>query len=390
MRLPPLTAALSFAFFPAFCPAIAAAPAPPCAADLCVGPGFELALPSAAAALAKDGQTIAIAAGTYAGDVAVWTQHGLTLRGTGGRAHMRADGQAAAEKGTWVIKGNDTTVENIEFSGARVADFNGAGIRLEGLRLHVRNCYFHDNETGILTNNDPDNEVTIEYSEFARSGAGRYNPHGIYIGRIKRFTLRASYLHHARVGHNLKSRARTNYIMYNRIMDEADGRSSYVLDLPDGGIAYVVGNLLEKGPNAETRTIVAYGEEGYKFPANELYFAHNTLVNDGLGAAVFMHIAAGVQQVRLVNNLFVGRGALPPQAAGGGNVQAKHDVLTDATAYDYRPRAGTTAVAAGSDAGRVHGVDLNARWQYRHPAALTARPSRPAPDAGALHHVPAP
>ncbi|MBL8470568.1 MAG: right-handed parallel beta-helix repeat-containing protein [Rhodocyclaceae bacterium] len=381
MRPPLLIATILF-------PVAAAAAAPPCGADLCVGPAYSLQRPSDAARVARDGQTIAITAGTYAGDVAVWTQNGLTLRGVGGRAHMRADGRAAANKGIWVIKGNDTTVENIEFSGARVPDANGAGIRLDGLRLNVRYCYFHDNETGILTNDDPANEVLVEYSEFARSGGASRNPHGIYIGRIARFTLRASYLHHARVGHNLKSRAKTSYILYNRIMDEADGKSSYVLDLPDGGVAYVIGNLLEKGPNAETPTVVAYGEEGYKYADNALFFVHNTAVNDGLGASIFVHAAPGAQKVHLVNNLFIGRGDLPQIQMDGSNVRASHDILFQPAGYDYRPRAGTPAVAAGRDAGSGLGVDLNARWQYLHPTALAPRTESSKPDAGALQHAP--
>jgi len=49
-----------------------------------------------------------------------------------------------------VIRGNDVIVENIEFSGARVPDRNGAGIRPEGRNFTVRNCRFYDCENGIL------------------------------------------------------------------------------------------------------------------------------------------------------------------------------------------------------------------------------------------------
>ena len=77
-------------------------------------------------------------AGLYAGDAAVWTQNRLTIRGRGGRAHLRADGARAEDKGIWVVKGSATTIENIEFSGAKVPDRNGAGIRLEGPGLTVR------------------------------------------------------------------------------------------------------------------------------------------------------------------------------------------------------------------------------------------------------------
>jgi hypothetical protein len=112
-----------------------------------VGAQRQLERPSAAAQIARDGDTIEIDAGTYPGDAAVWRANRLTIRGVGGRAHLRADGAEAEGKGIWVIKGNDTTIESVEFSGAKVPDKNGAGIRQEGSGLTVRNCHFHDNGT---------------------------------------------------------------------------------------------------------------------------------------------------------------------------------------------------------------------------------------------------
>ena len=81
-------------------------------------PGRELKRPSEAARVARDGDVVEIDAGVYAGDAAVWPQHRLTIRGVGGRAHLRANGAHAEGKAIWVIKGHDTTVERVEFSGA--------------------------------------------------------------------------------------------------------------------------------------------------------------------------------------------------------------------------------------------------------------------------------
>jgi hypothetical protein len=61
------------------------------------------------------------------------------------------------------------------------------------------------------------------------------------------------YSHHANVGHLLKSRALINYILYNRLSDELTGTSSYELDLPSGGTSYVIGNVIEQGPNSQNR-----------------------------------------------------------------------------------------------------------------------------------------
>src|SRR5690348_14023082 len=78
-----------------------------------VGPTKNLSRPSMAATVARDGDTIEIMAGTYEEDAAVWTQNNLTLRGVGGLARLAAKGANAEGKGIWVIKGNNTLVENI-------------------------------------------------------------------------------------------------------------------------------------------------------------------------------------------------------------------------------------------------------------------------------------
>ena len=93
------------------------------AMTLTVGPGKMYPAPCAAIAAAHDGDIIEIdAGGTYDGDVCGVPKNDLTLRGVGGRAKIDAATKNYGGKGTWVISGNDTTVENIEFSGATVPD----------------------------------------------------------------------------------------------------------------------------------------------------------------------------------------------------------------------------------------------------------------------------
>lgn len=106
-----------------------------------------------------------------------------------------------------MIQGANTTVENIEFSGCRVPDKNGAGIRQEGPGLTVRHCSFHDNENGMLAGANPDSVILVEYSEFNHNGAGDGQSHNIYIGKVKSFTLQYCWSHRASVGHLVKSRA---------------------------------------------------------------------------------------------------------------------------------------------------------------------------------------
>src|SRR2546421_2251237 len=112
-------------------------------ATLQVGPGKQFAKPCQAIAAASVGDTIEIdSSASYIGDICGWTIDNLTIRGVGGgRAHIDAGGQNSQGKGIWVISGKNTTVENIEFSGATVPDQNGVGIRQEGDNLTVRNCF---------------------------------------------------------------------------------------------------------------------------------------------------------------------------------------------------------------------------------------------------------
>ena len=353
-----------------------------------VGPAQQFARPSDAARVARDGDIVEIDAGVYAGDAAIWRQHNLTIRGIGGRAHLRADGAYADGKAIWVLKGDNTTIESVEFSGAAVPDRNGAGIRLDGAGLTLRDCYFHHNENGILTGPRPDSEVLIERSEFAYNGFGDGYSHNIYAGG-RSLTVRFSYLHHANVGHNLKSRAPQTRITYNRIMDETDGNSSYAIDLPDGGLAYVIGNIIQHGPAAQNSTVVAYGAEGYKHAVNELYFVNNTVVNERPNGGRFVGVRPGAGTVRIVNNVFSGPGELPggPGEILNNLLVGKSDFV-NADGFDYRLRKGAPAIGGGIEPGEARGVDLRPNAEYVHPLQSRPRRNSRALDRGALEYQP--
>lgn len=356
-------------------------------AVLRVGPQRQLKRPSAAAQIARDGDIIEIDAGNYDGDAAVWRQHRLTIRGVGGRAHLRAKGAHAEGKAIWVIKGNDTTIESVEFSGAKVPHRNGAGIRLEGASLTVRGCYFHDNQNGILTGANQASDIVVEHSEFARNGFGDGQSHNLYIGNVRSFTLRFSYVHHALVGHNVKSRALRNHITYNRIMDENDGRSSYTVEFPNGGLAFVIGNVIQQGPATENSGIISYGAEGLTHPLNELYFVNNTVVNDRSAGGVFLFVKAGADAARIVNNVFSGRGDLlsGPGALRNNVVAAKTDFVNPA-GFDYQLKAGAAAIGRGVDPGSAYGFELRPSAEYAHKAEKRTRSRSGKLDVGALEY----
>lgn len=363
-----------------------AAPAPAHTSErvLRVGSGQTYRTIAAAARAARDGDRVEIAAGEYVGDVARWTQSDLVLRGVGGRPHLKAAGRHSEGKGIWVIAGDNVLVDNIEFSGARVPDGNGAGIRFEGRRLTVRNSFFHDNENGILTGNRADAEVVIEFSEFARNGAGDGYTHNIYVGRSASFVLRGSYSHDVRVGHLVKSRAAVNQILYNRLTDEEAGSSSYNVDLPDGGRALIMGNLLQQGSRTENPAMVSFAAEKPGGSTDALYVAFNTFYNVWLDG-IFVDNKSATTAL-LVDNIFAGAPAQVVRGRGNtlGYVAASRVALAEPRAGDFRLSADSVAIDAAVDPPAVTDWELAPAFEYVHPAGVRPRPVIHRRDVGAL------
>jgi hypothetical protein len=349
------------------------------AATLVVGPGQRL---SQLLRSAADGDTIELPAGEYRGEVGVILQKRLTLRGTGGRAVLHADGRHAEGKAILVVRDGDLLIENIEFRGARVPDGNGAGIRFENGRLVVRRCVFVDNENGILTANFGDAELTVEDSEFAQAPAGRRLPHLLYVGRIARFTLTGSHLHGGQYGHLLKSRARENHVRYNRLVDDAAGRAAYELEFPNGGVAFVVGNIIGQAPGTTNATIVSFGAEGSDDREQALFMAHNTLINEGLRPGPFVHVHQAKLtrpvETRYVNNLSVGFGAgeLGLADISQGNFTALPGHLQDVEAGRYALRPDSLLRGRGVEPGTARGVSLAPQAEFTPPVGTRPLPAR--------------
>jgi hypothetical protein len=344
------------------------APAPTSAHVLHVGPGQRYHRPCQAIAAAAPGDQIWIdgrGSRVYRGDVCAWTTNRLAIVGVHGRAHIEAAGRSSEGKAIWVVAGNDTTIENIEFSGARVPDENGAGIRQEGANLRLEHCFFRDNQEGILAGDNPASRIVIDSSVFAHNGFGTGYSHNIYINHVRSFTLRYSYSTDAHVGHLVKSRALRNYILYDRLTGE-HGTDSYELDLPNGGLSYVIGTVIQQGARTENSNMLAYGEEGSLNRDSRLYAVDDTFVNDlGRGAA----IAVGTSVTRPVvaeNDVSVGSPVFVSQA----HARARHDCLTaspgfvDPARYDYRLTAGSRCRRAGVRPGSARGFSLVPRFQY--------------------------
>ncbi|MEO8671828.1 MAG: hypothetical protein ABI411_10975 [Tahibacter sp.] len=356
-----------------------------------VGPGQTYATPCAAIAAAIAGSTILIeASGNYAGNVCGWTKNGLTLRGVNGRAHIDAAGNNAQGKAIWVIAGNDTVVDNIEFSGCTVPDGNGAGIRQEGVNLTVRNAYFHDNQDGILAGDKAGSTILIENTEFLHNGSGTGQTHNLYINHVDTLIFRYNWSHGAYVGHLLKSRARQNFVLYNRLTGEAGSTESYEINLPSGGTSYVIGNLIEQPATSPNGAMLDYfSEPADPNPAQELFVVNNTFVNNR-SSGTFVQVNGAVSTAAILrNNIFHGGGTVSNQAIAvlDHNLATNAAIFVNAANYDYHLLAGVVAIDAGIDPGTGLGQSLQPTQHYAHPLSAAARPTSGILDIGAYEYL---
>jgi Right handed beta helix region len=255
---------------------------PAAAATLRVGPGETYRTPSAAAAVAGDGDHIEIAPGRYV-DCAVWRADNLVIEGD--RPGVVIADKSCLGKGLFVVEGNNTTVRNLTLAHARVPSMNGSGIRLDHGNLTVDGVRFIENEMGIL-GGFPGATVTVRNSLFKDNFKGGHRcvswcDHAVYIGRADLLRVENSRFSGTRQGHSIKSRARRTEVIGCTIADGPTGTSSYLIDAPNGGALVVRNNTLEKGPRSENhKAAIAIGEEGVTHPTPEIAIADNSFRND--------------------------------------------------------------------------------------------------------------
>lgn len=350
------------------------------AATWVVGPnGPEMSL-AEALAKAADGDVIAIMPGEYIGQVGSITQRQLTIRGVGKRPVLRAGGKSAENKAILVIKDGDITLENLEFRGARVPDGNGAGVRFEKGKLLVRGCAFFDNENGLLTANFAEAELSVEDSVFGDAPNNRGSlPHLLYAGRIAKLSVTGSRFHEGFEGHLIKSRARQSYIAYNLIADGYEGEASYEIDLPNGGEATLIGNVIGQGPRAQNRTLVSFGAEGNAWPKSSLTMVHNTLLNPGGIPGRFLRVHEDRlpkgAPVLALNNVLAGVGvfSLGVEGTFAGNVHTLGRWLRAPQTYDFAlPNDSGDRQAAVDLATHASGRDLRPKFEFALPIGKRA------------------
>jgi hypothetical protein len=367
--------------------------------------GYTYATVQQAVTGSISGDTIEID-GTYTGSaVFASISKNLTFRGVGEtRAVLDANYTCPNNQGIFILSGSsNVTVENIEFRNCRGASGgNGCGIRIVGKNVTIRNCYFYNNENGIMGNPPSSStlgsSVFVEFSEFNHNGWGDLGyTHNIYVGTFETFTMRYSWSHNAHVGHEVKTRAQNNYILYNRIGNESmnpDGRNaSYEINLPQGGLSYIIGNQIHQGPYTENSGIISYNEESTANPDLRLFVVNNTIVNQR-GAGTFIRNANNAIAAWVQNNIFQGYGTVmngPGTLLNNWTTGTGSAYLVNLSTYDYHLTASSTGAI---DQGGVPSpspmppFSLIPDSQYVHPLSYEPRPVRGTIDIGAYEHAP--
>jgi hypothetical protein len=355
--------------------------------------------------LVQTGDTIEIDFAVYVNDVQVqWNKANLYIVGVGGRPRLEAGSIIANDnvngKGIFVTNAANITIDNIEFANAVVMDNNGAGIRQQGPNLKVTHCKFTGNEMGILCGNIANCKTTIEYTEFVNNGS-TLNPgyqHNVYINHIDTLVFRYNLSRDAIAeGHELKSRANYNFIMYNRISNEqtADSRT---IDLPNGGTSVVVGNVIEQGPNSANSNLLGYGLEGLSNTAPHRLWIHNNTFINKKSTGSFIHVPGGMDTLWVKNNIFAG-------AKTGGLIigtpavlDSSHNLVHDDLAifefespatYGYHLLATSPAVNTGIITTKnVLGYALQPTLMYQEVASYESRSNTDQIDIGAFEYFP--
>ena len=235
-------------------------------------------LEQAVAAIGSGEGTIRIAPGRY-GDCAI-QEAGRIAFVAEERGTAVFDGGACEGKATLVLRGRSARVDGLVFVNVRVADGNGAGIRLEQGDLNVAYTRFADGQCGILTTNGQEGSISIDHSTF--SGLGKHpdgdGAHSLYIGDYGRLSVANSRFERGTGGHYLKSRAARIEVLNSSFDDSQGRRTNYLIDLSNGAVGRIAGNVFVNGLGKENHgTMVTVAPEGAENRSAGLVIENNVV-----------------------------------------------------------------------------------------------------------------
>ena len=229
-------------------------------ATLTVGPGQLFDKPSAAAAAAGPQDTVLIEPGAYF-DCVVSSTPGLVIAGHGPGVVLTD--RTCEGKAILVLKGDGAVVRDLTLARARVADNNGAGIRLEGAGLTVERVRFENDQVGLLSGRG--GRIVITDCVFTAGGVGGERPsYAVEVGTADALEVSGSRFALAHGG-VLRSGAAHTLFRANTVETGAEG-----IGLQLSGPAVLDGNTLTAGPAARAGLVRAEGDGPVVLRGNRL------------------------------------------------------------------------------------------------------------------------
>jgi hypothetical protein len=246
----------------------------------------------------QPGDTLEIGPGVYREPLVIRAD-GVRVSGSGDVVIERtqAEGKAAI-----ITKGDDIVIEHIECRHIRVNDGNGACVRHEGRNLTLRQVFFHDVQTALLTGSDP-GLVRIVNSRFSDMG-WRGRAHGIVIGGGE-LSIENSEIVAARSwAHAIHSRARSTLIS-NSLVASLGSNDSRLIDLPRGGILEIRDSVLQHGPVSANTEAIGFAQSGNLYDQQRVALTGNTVVLERDGPDRLFDFGDRVPEMTLSGNLLI-------------------------------------------------------------------------------------
>lgn len=239
--------------------------------DVCLDGSCPFTSLAKAAKAAREGATIVVSPGLYAGDCLDARGKSLAIVGLVGPNDERATFETpCARKAAFVMSGERFLIQGVRVRGIKVPNRNGACVRVEGQNQVQRgalvNMHCRGSENGIL-GSAGNGTLIIRGSLFEFNGGNNGFAHGLYMVGGEELLIQSSVIRSTTGrGHSLKAGSK-RLIIERSIVAGLDGTNSRTLDYFSGGVLLVRGSVFEQGPGSDNNDMIGLALEGRRVHA---------------------------------------------------------------------------------------------------------------------------